>query len=143
MKEIFAPLLTPGVKEALRYVLWLALLIYAASIVWVYRDASLRSKKPWLWVIFGVIPLIGPILYLLLRPPMYLADLHEQELEISRREREMMSSGTCPSCHYPLEADFLICPNCTQRVRNQCDYCGRALRPSWRACPYCRTKVGQ
>lgn len=143
MNEIFAPLLTPGVKEALRYVFWLALIIYVASIIWVYRDSSLRSKMPWLWFLFGFLPLVGPILYLLLRPPMYLADLREQELEITRRERELMSSGTCPSCRYPLEPDFLVCPNCTKRVRNQCDHCGRALRPSWRACPYCGTKVGQ
>ena len=141
MKEILEPLLTPGVMTALRLSAVALVLIYLASILWVYRDAALRSRMPWVWVVLGIVPVFGPVIYLLVRPPMYLDDVREQELEIARRERELMKEGYCPSCKYPVEESFLVCPNCAHRLKNQCQTCGQPLNPQWRVCPYCRTRT--
>ena len=143
MEEVFSLLLTPQVKMWLRVAGWALLILYIAGIIWVYRDAEARSRQPWLWFILGFIPVIGPIVYMMVRPPLYLVDKMEQQLEMARLEREAISTGACPRCGYPLEREYLICPSCTQRVRNQCEVCERALDPSWRACPYCRTPVSQ
>lgn len=143
MEEVLSLLLTPQVKMWLRVAGWALLILYIAGIVWTYRDAEVRSRQPWLWFILGFIPVIGPLVYMLVRPPLYLVDRMEQEMEMARLEREAISTGSCPRCSYPLEREYLICPSCTQRVRNQCENCASALDPNWRACPYCRTPVGQ
>ena len=40
-----------------------------------------------------------------------------------------------------VEADFVLCPNCHQRLKNLCGTCNHALDPTWTVCPYCATPV--
>ena len=53
-----------------------------------------------------------------------------------------MKFGECANCGYPVESDFVLCPNCHQRLKNLCGTCNHALDPSWTVCPYCATPVG-
>ena len=85
----------------------------------------------------ALIPLLGIIAYCLLRPPLLQIDRDEQELEIALKQRELMKYGECANCGYPVEADFVLCPNCHQRLKNLCGTCNHALDPSWTVCPYC------
>jgi type II secretory ATPase GspE/PulE/Tfp pilus assembly ATPase PilB-like protein/RNA polymerase subunit RPABC4/transcription elongation factor Spt4 len=43
----------------------------------------------------------------------------------------------CPNCRYVVEQDFLLCPNCSSPLRDQCVGCGMELRSAWHVCPYC------
>lgn len=127
----------PGVRIAIFSVLGILALLYVLSVVWVARDSYLRDA-PWvLWTVVAVIPLVGVIAYCLLRPSLLQIDRDEQELEIAIKRRELMKYGECAKCGYPVEADYVLCPNCLTRLKNLCPTCGRALDPSWRVCPYC------
>ena len=71
--------------------LWLAL------IYWTYRDARLRIREPG-WVaaavaVSVVIPYLGTIIYLVVRPPEYLDEARERELEMLALERRLGELG--------------------------------------------------
>ena len=91
----------------------------------------------------ALIPVIGVIAYLLLRPPLMQIDHDEQELEVALKQRELMKYGECARCGYPVEADYVVCPNCHQRLKNLCGHCGKALDPAWTICPYCAAPAGR
>ena len=116
-------------------------ILYVLSIIWVIRDAYLRGTTWYLWGLVALIPFVGVIAYLLLRPPLLQIDRDEQELEILLKQRQLMQYGECASCGYPVEVNYIICPNCHTQLKNQCSSCGHALEPTWAICPYCATPV--
>ena len=142
MGELLAQLMTPELQMALTVIVVFLVIIYVLCIVWVARDAYIRDTKWVLWAIVALIPILGVIAYCLLRPPLYQIDRDEQELEIAIKQRELMKYGECGRCGYPVEADFVLCPNCHARLKNLCPTCHHALDPEWTVCPYCTTPVG-
>lgn len=115
---------------------------YVLCIVWVVRDAYMRGARWYLWAVVSLIPVIGPIIYSIMRPPLMQMDRNEQELEIALKHRQLMKYGECASCNYPVEADYVLCPQCHTQLKNLCVRCDRALDPAWTVCPYCATPVG-
>ena len=116
-------------------VLWLAL------VFWTYKDAKRRIDDP---VLVGVsivtalvFPFVGALVYTILRPPEYLDDVRERELEIRAMERRLGEEGMCPGCGGDIEPDFIACPHCARRLKLTCSRCRSALKPEWRLCPYC------
>jgi len=89
-------------------------------------------------LIFGP---LGLLVYTIVRPPECLADIRERELEIRTLEQRLEDDQRCSYCKTPVRDDFLVCPNCTRRLRTVCGTCGRPVEPSWRVCPYCETQV--
>ena len=119
--------------------------LYAALVFWTWKDARRRIDDP---VIVGVcvatavcFPFVGVLIYLILRPPEYLADVHERELEIRAMERRLGADSACPYCRNPAEASFLSCPHCGTKLKQACRRCKAPLDPDWRLCPYCETAV--
>ena len=141
MNELLAQLWTPELQSAFTVVVVLLVILYVLSIVWVVRDAYLRGSYWYVWAIVALVPLLGVIAYCLLRPPLLQIDRDEQELEIALKQRELMKFGECANCGYPVESDFVLCPNCHQRLKNLCGTCNHALDPTWTVCPYCATPV--
>ena len=141
MSELLVQLWTPELQAAFTAVVVLLVILYVLSIVWVVRDAYLRGSYWYVWAIVSLVPLVGIIAYCLLRPPLLQIDRDEQELEIALKQRELMKYGECANCGYPVEADFVLCPNCHQRLKNLCGTCNHALDPTWTVCPYCATPV--
>ena len=142
MSDLLSQLITPEIQAALSGVVVVLVILYILSIVWVCRDAYQRGTLWYVWGIVALIPLLGVIAYCLLRPSMLLIDRDEQELEVALKQRQLMQYGECANCGYPVEADYVLCPNCHQRLKNLCGSCGHALDPSWTVCPYCATPVG-
>ena len=142
MSDLIAQLWTPEMQLALNVVLGILVVLYVLSVIWVARDAYQRGSLWFLWAIVALVPLIGVIAYCLLRPPLYSIDRDEQELEVAIKQRELMKYGECANCGYPVEADYVMCPNCHQRLKNLCPTCHHALDPAWTVCPYCTTKIG-
>ncbi len=142
MSELLSQLWTPQMQAASVVVIALLVIIYVLSIIWVVRDAYRRGTVWFIWAIVALIPLVGVIAYLLMRPPLLQIDKDEQELEVALKQRQLMKYGECATCGYPVESDYVICPNCHQRLKNLCPTCGHALDPSWTVCPYCATPVG-
>lgn len=130
-------------QTAFTFVIVMLVILYILSVVWVARDAYLRGTYWYVWAIVALVPLVGVVAYLLLRPQMLQLDRDEQELEVALKQRQLMKYGECANCGYPVEADYVLCPNCHQRLKNLCRNCHHALDPSWSVCPYCGVSVTQ
>ena len=88
-----------------------------------------------------VFPFVGVLIYVILRPPEYLDDVRERELEIRAMERRLGADHRCPYCRSEIESSFLICPVCTTKLRQACVTCKQPLDPLWQVCPYCETPI--
>ena len=134
-------LLTRNLSLFVLGVFWLA------TAFWVYKDARRRIEDPWLVrtaTALGLVPpFLGPFIYMLFRPPEYLDDVRERELEIRAIERRLEGGRElqCWVCNAEVEPEFLVCPVCTTRLRQACTTCNRPLEPSRQVCPYCETPV--
>jgi hypothetical protein len=122
-------------------VIWLAL------IYWTYSDARRRVADPMLIgcaTAASLFPYVGTLVYMIVRPPEYLEDVRERELEMQAAEARLAEVGfhLCPHCDHEVEKDFLRCPNCMRKLRDPCASCSRPLDPSWKICPYCEAEVG-
>ncbi len=124
--------------------LFFVAIFYVASAFWVYKDAKRRIEDPWLLamaVALGVFPpFIGPIIYMLFRPPEYLEDVRERELEIKAMEESLLGER-CPVCRADVDPSYLACPVCTTKLKQACRGCKAPLEPLWQICPYCETPV--
>jgi hypothetical protein len=121
--------------------LWLALAFYT------YTDSRRRVGDPMLvgtaTVAAVLFPFIGTIVYMIVRPPEYLEDVRERELEIAAAEARLdqLQNATCPYCEFEVEKDFLRCPSCLRRLKEPCRTCAKPLDPRWKICPYCEAEV--
>ena len=124
----------------------LGVVFWLATVYWVYKDARRRIEDPWLvgmaTVLGAVPPFLGPLIYMLFRPPEYLEDVRERELEIkAMEERVAQGELRCPVCRAEVGADFLVCPVCTTKLKQACASCKSPLEALWQICPYCETPV--
>ena len=123
-------------------VVWLALIVYT------YLDARRRVSDPFLVgcaTIASFIPYIGTAVYAILRPPEFLEDAHERELEIKAAELRVrqLTELSCPNCEYPVEKNYLRCPNCQHRLKDPCPTCEQAGRPALDPLPLLRDRAGR
>jgi double zinc ribbon protein len=117
-------------------VVWLALIVYT------YLDAKRRISDPFLVgcaTLASFIPYLGTAVYAIVRPPEFLEDAHERELEIKAAELRVrqLTELSCPGCDYPIEKNFLRCPKCQRRLKDPCPSCRKPVDPRWSLCPYC------
>ena len=134
-----------GAFLAIVVVLFLAF-FWIALAFWAYRDARRRSDSVWLAVFalaVNVLPYLGLLLYVVLRPPRTMDEerallLEEQALTEGPAE---VISRPCPTCGREIELDFVICPYCRTQFARRCRACQRWLRLGWRVCPYCAEEV--
>ena len=109
-----------------------------------YKDARRRIEDPWLVgmaTLLGLVPpYVGPLIYMLFRPPEYLEDVRERELR-SRRWRTALEARphTGASCGGRLE--FLVCPICTTKLKAGVHNCKSPLEALWQVCPFCETPI--
>jgi DNA-directed RNA polymerase subunit RPC12/RpoP len=90
----------------------------------------------------SVVPFLGTIIYMIVRPPEYLEDAREREIEIAAAEARLaeLEQG-CPYCGFRVEKSFLRCPSCLRRLKEPCQTCGKPLDPLWKICPYCESEI--
>ncbi len=127
--------------------IFLVAVFWLASIYWVYKDARRRIADPWLVAmatVLGAVPFVGPLIYLFFRPPEYLEDVRERELEILAMEQRLgRRDAHCPVCRAAVEPEYLICPVCTTKLKQACVTCKSPLEPLWQVCPYCETPIAK
>jgi hypothetical protein len=126
--------------------IFFVVLFWLATVWWVYKDARRRIEDPVLLgiaVLIGlVVPFIGPFIYMLFRPPEYLEDVRERELEIKAMEERLAKRDLhCPVCRSEVDSSFLVCPICTTKLKQACVNCKQPLEALWQVCPYCETPV--
>jgi len=119
----------------------IALAFWVASVWWVFSDARRRIEDPWLVAtatVLGVLPPLGPMLYLLLRPAESLADTRERKA-IQGLRQLLSRVEFCHECGAESDASFHLCPVCATELRRACPQCEELLKPIWQACPFCGT----
>jgi hypothetical protein len=137
-----------GLNLAVNLLVFFLVVIWLALVYWTYQDAQRRIDDPMLVgcaTAASLFPFIGTIVYSIVRPPEYLEDAHERELEIRAAETRLkvLEARTCRNCGTPVEPSFLRCPSCQRKLRDPCRSCGKPLDPRWRMCPYCETEVSE
>jgi hypothetical protein len=137
-----------GVNLVVTLLVLMMIVVWLALIVYTYLDARRRVSDPFLVgcaTIASFIPYIGTAIYAILRPPEFLEDAHERELEIRAAELRVrqLTELSCPNCEYPVEKNYLRCPNCQHRLKDPCPSCGKPVDPRWALCPYCESPLEQ
>jgi hypothetical protein len=137
-----------GLNLAVNLLLLFLVVIWLALVYWTYADARRRIADPLLVgcaTAASVFPFIGTVVYLIVRPPEFLEDVRERDLEMAAAEARLASLEhlACQYCGFEVEKAFLRCPSCLRRLKEPCTVCGKPLDPRWKICPYCEAEVGQ
>ena len=95
--------------------IFFGVIFWLAIAYWVYKDARRRIEDPWLVAMATVVGLIPPFLgafvYMLFRPPEYIEDVRERELEIKELEERMARYELrCPVCRAAVDPDVSRLP---------------------------------
>lgn len=126
--------------------IFFAVVFWASLGYWVYKDARRRVGDPLLVALATLVglvpPYLGPFVYMLFRPPEYLEDVRERELEIRAMEERLAAAELrCPVCRSRVESSFLVCPVCTTQLKQACTTCKAPLEALWQICPHCSTPI--
>ena len=137
-----------GLNLAVNLLLLFLVVVWLALVYWTYADARRRIGDPLLVgcaTAASLFPFVGTVVYVIVRPPEYLEDVRESELEIAAAEARLQSLEHlhCQYCGFEVEKAFLRCPSCLRRLKEPCSVCGKPLDPRWKICPYCEAEVGQ
>jgi RNA polymerase subunit RPABC4/transcription elongation factor Spt4 len=130
---------SPALKIAGEILLLLIVIIWLSLVYWTFADASRRGALRFLWLVVAIVcPFVGTLVYLIVRPPEYVLDSRERELELAVLERELRSRVLlCPNCRTMVEKDYIVCPECNWQLKKPCMKCERPLDLNWKICPYC------
>jgi hypothetical protein len=135
-----------GLNLAIDLLILFVAVLYIATIYWTWADARRRISDPALVgcaVVASLFPFVGAVVYMVVRPPEYLQDVHERELETQAAEARLreLDETKCPHCSYRVERDFVRCPSCLRKLKERCANCSRPLDRAWTICPYCEADV--
>lgn len=132
---------------AVSLLIFFLVVVWLSLVYWTFADARRRIADP---VLVGtgtlaslLIPFLGTVIYSILRPPEFLDDARERELEVQASELRLrhLAAQSCPRCEHPIERSWLRCPECQQRLKDPCRSCSRPVDPRWSICPYCETAM--
>ena len=117
-------------------------LLWLAIIIWVTRDSINRSSslifQTFAIIINIAVPILGVLLYLIIRPgknnmERYYEDLEHRMLMEGSEEK----STTCEKCLNVVDKDYTFCPNCGAKTKKLCTKCKDHSLLSFNFCPYC------
>lgn len=124
-----------GAASGLLILLWLAI------VIWAYRDIRSRSRSGWavffMVLLVLLLPVVGLVVYLLLRPRATLVEAYDRALEQEALLQQIEEKPVCPTCSRPTQANWFLCPSCHTHLRHPCPVCNSPLELHWDICPYC------
>lgn len=137
-----------GLNLVVNLLILMLVVVWLALIVFTYLDAKRRISDPFLVgcaTLAAFIPYLGTAVYAIVRPPEFLEDAHERELEIKAAELRVrqLEELSCPGCGFPIEKSYLRCPQCQRRLKDPCHSCGKPVDRRWALCPYCEAALGE
>src|SRR5438876_9571266 len=100
--------------------------VWAALVFWTFSDARRRIEDPMLIGCAAAaslfFPYVGTVVYMIVRPPEYLDDVRERELEIAAASARLQQVEplACPYCDFEIENTVLLCPRCLRRRKDPC-----------------------
>jgi RNA polymerase subunit RPABC4/transcription elongation factor Spt4 len=124
-----------AIVGALMAAVWLSL------IIWTFRDMRARSRDPFAQIlatlVVALLPVVGLLVYLILRPRETLGESYERALEEEALLQEIEEKPVCPGCSRTIDHNWLLCPHCHTRLRKACPDCNSLMELQWNLCPYC------
>ena len=126
-----------AVVGAFLFAFWIAMGI------WTFNDIRSRSRD-WLAILLAcllvlVFPIVGLVLYLLIRPKETLAEVYDRALEEEALLRELEHSPGCHNCGSPIKDEWVYCATCHDQLQHSCATCGNLVRSEWAICVTCGT----
>jgi len=113
--------------------------------IWTFRDIRARSRDFLAQILATllviVLPIVGLVVYLMIRPRETLAEAYERSLEQEALLQAIEEPEVCPGCGQRVRGDYLYCPVCHTRLKKACSACNRPIHLSWSLCPYCGSSV--
>jgi RNA polymerase subunit RPABC4/transcription elongation factor Spt4 len=114
---------------------------WVAMGIWAFNDIRTRSHD-WLAILLAcllvlIFPIVGLVLYLMIRPKQTLAEQYDRALEEEALLRELEETVACTSCGVPVREPWVYCPNCHNQLQHTCPACGKLARNEWEICVYC------
>jgi RNA polymerase subunit RPABC4/transcription elongation factor Spt4 len=121
------------------------ILLWIAAAYWAFRDMRDRTENPVLpFLATGLIIMflpfffpLGIVVYRVVRPPERLGDVYERNLAEEALLAEVEAIRTCRSCDRRVDAEWIICPWCRQRLNRVCPNCDRLVGLDWSLCAWC------
>jgi RNA polymerase subunit RPABC4/transcription elongation factor Spt4 len=126
-----------AVLGAFLFAFWIAMGI------WTFNDIRSRSRD-WLAILLAcvlvlIFPIVGLVLYLMIRPKHTLAEVYDRALEEEALLREIEETLACVTCGVPVKENWVYCPTCHQQLQHNCINCKQLVRNEWEICVYCGT----
>lgn len=114
---------------------------WVAMGIWAFNDIRARTHD-WLTIVLAVLlvlvfPLVGLILYMMIRPKATLADVYDRALEEEALLREIEETLSCPACGVPVKEGWVYCPTCHSQLQHTCPTCSNLVRNEWAICVFC------
>src|SRR5947208_14807960 len=110
-----------GLNTAIKLLVLFLIVIYVALIYYTFADARRRIEDPMLIgcaTAASLFPFVGTIVYMIVRPPEYLDDVRERELETRAAEARLHElEQRCSNCDTRIERDFIRCPGCMRKLK--------------------------
>src|SRR6201982_3769755 len=121
-----------GLDTAVKLLVLVLVVVWLALVYYTFADARRRIADPLLVgcaTAASLFPFVGTVVYMIVRPPEYLDDVRERELEIQAAEARLADVGrrTVPHGDYEVEKAFLGCPSCLRKLKDPCRECGKPL----------------
>ena len=136
-----------GLNLAVKLIILFLIAVWLALVFWTWSDGRRRIEDPLLVGCAAAasffFPFVGTVVYMIVRPPEYMEDVREREIEMAAAAARLaqVQDQTCPYCDVAIEKTFLRCPSCLRRLKEPCQSCGKPLDPKWKICPYCEAEV--
>lgn len=143
--ELIRTLVAPAAQVLLALLGAYLVTLWLTLIIWTFRDIELRSRSvitqifATLLAVFFFIP--GVLLYLILRPRETLDEAFQRALQEEYLLQDLEELPLCPSCRRYIQNDFVLCPHCHTRLRENCPSCQRLVELRWDICPYCASPL--
>lgn len=114
---------------------------WVAMGIWTFNDIRARSRD-WLAILLAcvlvlIFPIVGLVLYLMIRPKNTLAEVYDRALEEEALLRELEETLACSVCGSPVKDQWVYCPNCHEQLQHSCISCGKLIRNEWEICVFC------
>lgn len=143
MEQFFLELFDSNTYQSDNYIFFLLVIvpviIWVAVSLWVWRDISSRTKNIiaiiFCFLLVLCLPLLGLIIYLLVRPHSTLQEESSMQLfHASVLDHDITS---CPECKNLVRKEYKFCPHCSASLKKKCPNCNAEVNPVWNHCVAC------
>ena len=86
-------------------------------------------------------PFVGAVIYMLFRPPEYLDEVRERELEMKALQAMRPTEERCPSAAPRSRPASSSAPSARRGSASRACGCKAPLDRLWQVCPFCETPV--